>query len=183
MSHALSSSEGTLAPTMVSHRTPASSRSITGIPVLRLVSRRSSRRSRRAAASGSMSDALAAMAFARAMRAAARLSAQPPQSPGQAGKGRSGLGPGCRTVSSRTCRSSSSPLPPRAAAPTTGQPSSDASTSRSTRTPFFSASSSRFTQSAAGQAISRICSARARFRSRQVASATTSVTSASPPSR
>ena len=95
----------------------------------------------------------------------------------------SGLGAGWRTASSSACRTPSSPRPPRAAAPATGHPSSRSRASRSTEMCFFSASSSRLTHTTTGQEVSRTWRARARFRSRQVASATTSVTSASPESR
>ena len=59
------SSEGTLAPTMVSHSTPASRASITGMPVRRLVSSRSRARSRRPALSPSMSTACRTISPAR----------------------------------------------------------------------------------------------------------------------
>lgn len=59
-----SSSDGTFAPTMVSHSTPASRSSIAGMPVALLVSRRSRARSRRWAFSSSSVTASRAISAA-----------------------------------------------------------------------------------------------------------------------
>ena len=53
--------EGTLAPSMVSHKMPVRRRSMTGIPVARLVKSRSSRRSRRAASARRQATTLPAI--------------------------------------------------------------------------------------------------------------------------
>ena len=182
MSRPERSREGTLAPAMVSHNTRAKSPSITGMPVARLVRRRSRTRSRRWADRGSISVTSAAMAAARSITAAARLWAHPSQSPAQSSSGR-GRAPGRSAASSSARRRASSPLPLRAAAPTTGQPSRSCNASRSTAICFFSASSSRLTHTTTGQDTSSTWSTRARFRSSPVASATTNVTSASPERR
>ena len=87
-------------------------------------------------------------------------------------------------ATSATARSSaSSPAPLRALVPTTGMPSRRDKAARSTRMPFFAASSRRFTHKTARSVTSRICSVRLRFRSRQVASATMRMASAPPKQR
>ena len=138
-------------------------------------------RSRRWAASWSMDITSPASRTARATVEAAWHSSQPGQ-PAQPAASR-GRGGGLAAASSKDWRSCSSPWPLRAAAPTTGTPSRLRRVERSTWIPFFAASSSKLTHTTTGQTRSSTWSTRARFRSRQVASTTTSVTSASPERR
>jgi len=174
-------SDGTFAPAIVSQRTSASSRSMTGMPVALEVKSRSQALSLPWAVASSLTDALAAISAALARRAAARHSPHP----GQSLHSPSDTGRGCgrNAASSNACRKASRPLPPLAAAPTTGQPSSRSKACKSMEMCFFAASSSRLTHTTTGHAVSKICKTNARFRSRQVASATTSVTLAAPDTR
>ena len=74
------------------------------------------------------------------------------------------------TAASNACRRTSRPSPPRAEVPTTRQPSSSSKTAKSTWMSFFAASSRRFTHTTTGHDTSSVCSANAKFRSKQVAS-------------
>ena len=76
--------------------------------------------------------------------------------------------------------SAESPFPLRALVPTTGMFNCLESSSMLTWMPFFLASSIRFTQRTARSVMHRVCKARLRLRSRQVASQTMMVTSALP---
>ena len=171
-----------MAPAMVIQNTSPSRSSITGIPVAREVSSRSSRRSRRSACSG-LRTARAASSPARAASAAARVSwrcsAVRPGASVSGIWGRGG-GKGACTAWRSAARRASSPSPPRTAAPTTGMPRASCRAVRSTAIPFFRASSRRLTHSTTGWVQAMTCRTRLRFRSRQVASATTSVASAAP---
>ena len=171
MSHRLSSSEGRLAPQMVSHSTAPNSSSITGTPP-QPVSTRSSRRSRVWTSSGRRERQASAMADAR--RATAALSS--PSSGGHVSSHGSR-----RAMSSTAVRRSSIPCPLRAVAVTTGASSPRDRASTSTATPLRRASSIRFTHTTSRGVRQRSCTARCRFRRRQVASATSTVTSAPPP--
>ena len=98
-----------------------------------------------------------------------------------AGSGMGCAGPGVRVSTAR--RKASMPLPRAADIGSTGTPSRDASFSVFGKIPFFSASSHRFMQMITFPVISRICSARIKLRSAQVASHTTITASGAPKQR
>ena len=112
-----------------------------------------------------------AMAAARA----ATASGSPPSTSSQGAGGAL-----FRAMSAMARRRSSSPAPSRAAVSTTGTPSAEAKAAVSGAACFFRASSIRLTHTTSRPVRQRSCTASCKFRRRQVASATSTVTSASP---